>query len=199
MASGEENVTELLKQRRGGDRHAADRIIAATYQELRRLARAVMRGERSNHTLQATALVHEAYLRLFQDAPVDMGSRPEFVRLMASQMRRYLIDHARRRRADKRGGGVAHEVYDPANPPPVGWDDDAEDSAAYLDRLDAALTKLSAEHPRVAEIIRLRFFLNLSIDETAEAIGMKSGTVKRDFAFGRVWLMRELGSAESGI
>ena len=154
MAPPDENVTELLKQWRSGDHGAADRIIAATYQELRRLARGIMRGERSNHTLQATALVHEAYLRLFQDAPVEMGSRPEFVRLMASQMRRYLIDHARRRRADKRGGGIAHEPFDSANPPAVPWDDDAEDPAAYLDRLDGALTKLAAEHPRVAEIDR---------------------------------------------
>jgi RNA polymerase sigma factor (TIGR02999 family) len=194
----QENVTELLEQWRGGDQDAADRIIAATYQELRRLARGIMRGERSNHTLQATGLVHEAYLRLFQDAPVEMASRQEFVRLMAAQMRRYLIDHARRRRADKRGGGVAHEPFDSSNPPAVPWeDDDPEDPAAYLDRLDGALTKLAADHPRVAEIIRLRFFLDLSIDETAETIGMKSGTVKRDFAFGRAWLMRELGSDRS--
>jgi RNA polymerase sigma factor (TIGR02999 family) len=193
VGSQNENVTELLQRWRNGDRGAADLILGATYHELRRLARAIMSGERSNHTLQATALVHEAYLRLFQDAPVDMGSRPEFVRMMAAQMRRYLIDHARRRRAEKRGGGIPHESFDPDNPPPVPWDDDDPDPEAYLDRLDKALEKLAGEHARVAEIIRLRFYLNLSIEETARELGMGTGTVKRDFAFGRVWLMRELG------
>jgi RNA polymerase sigma factor (TIGR02999 family) len=138
-------------------------------------------------------------LRLFQDAPVEMGSKKAFVWLMAAQMRRYLIDHARRRRADKRGGGVAHEPFDPANPPALAWDDDDPDPEAYLDQLEKALQKLAAEHARVAEIIRLRFFLNLSIEETAHELGMGTGTVKRDFAFGRAWLMRELQSAESGL
>jgi RNA polymerase sigma factor (TIGR02999 family) len=192
MTPRDASVTELLKQWRRGDQDAADRVVAATYQELRRLARAIMRGERANHTLQATALVHEAYLRLFKDAPVDMESRPAFVRLMAAQMRRHLIDHARRRAADKRGGGIAHEPIDPAAPPAISKDQE-EDPEEYLARLDRALDKLALEHARVAEIIRLRFVADLSIEDTARQLGMSTGTVKRDFAFGRAWLSRELG------
>jgi RNA polymerase sigma factor (TIGR02999 family) len=110
---------------------------------------------------------------------------------MAVQMKRHLIDHARRRGAEKRGGGIAHEEIGSAEPAASERDDTGE---AFLSRLDGALEKLAAEHPRVAEIIRLRFVADLSIEETARALGMGSGTVKRDFAFGRAWLIRELGT-----
>lgn len=193
MKSTPEAVTRLLQQWRGGDQNAGDRVVAATYQELRRIARGMMRGERSNHTLQATALLHEAYLRLFQDQPVEMGSRQEFLRLMAAQMKRHLIDHARRRSADKRGGGIVHQELDGAKEPRAPQQEDPE---TFLARLDAALEKLAAEHPRIAEIIRLRFVADLSIEAVARALELSAGTVKRDFAFGRVWLMRELGPLE---
>jgi RNA polymerase sigma factor (TIGR02999 family) len=183
-------VSQLLGQWRKGDRAAAEQVVAATYQELRRIARGMMRGERSNHTLQATGLVHEAYLRLFQDEPQNLASKAEFLRLMAAQMKRHLIDHARRRQAGKRGGGVVHQELGPFEPAAVESTGDAE---AFLTKLDEALDRLEAEHPRVAKIIRLRFVADLSIEATARELGLSTGTVKRDFAFGRVWLMHELG------
>jgi RNA polymerase sigma factor (TIGR02999 family) len=183
-------VSQLLQQWRAGDGGAADRIVAATYQELRRIARGMMRGERSNHTLQATGLVHEAYLRLFQDEPQELASKAEFLRLMAAQMKRHLIDHARRRSAEKRGGGVIHVDVGAVDAPAFESADDAE---TFLARLDTALEKLTVEHPRVADIIRLRFVADLSIEATARELGLSAGTVKRDYAFGRVWLLREMG------
>ena len=186
-------VSQLLVQWRKGDRAAAERVLGATYQELRRIARGMMRGERSNHTLQATGLVHEAYLRLFHDEPQDLASRAEFLRLMAAQMKRHLIDHARRRLAEKRGGGVVHEELGPIDPAAPESDQSAE---TFLAKLDTALEKLAVEHPRVADIIRLRFIADLSIEATARELRLSPGTVKRDFAFGRVWLMREIGPLE---
>jgi RNA polymerase sigma factor (sigma-70 family) len=109
---------------------------------------------------------------------------------MAAQMKRHLIDHARRRNADKRGGGIPHEDIGASEPIGPEIDNAPEE---FFSRLDAALEKLSAEHPRVAEIIRLRFVADLSIEDAATALGVGSGTVKRDFAFGRAWLIRELG------
>jgi RNA polymerase sigma factor (TIGR02999 family) len=187
-----EEVTRLLARWREGDAGAADDVVKATYQELRRIARGMMRGERAQHTLQATALVHEAYLRLFQDQPAQLDSRASFLRLMAAQMKRHLIDHARRRNADKRGGGVAHANVDDIDLP-AGLADESPER--FLERLDQALDKLAGEHPRIATIIRLRFLEDRSIDDTAAELGMSAGTVKRDFAFGRVWLLRELGGA----
>jgi len=184
-------VSQLLQQWRRGDQDAADRVVNAVYSELRRIARGMMRGERAQHTLQPTALIHEAYLRVCRDEPVDLASRASFLKLMAVQMKRHLIDHARRRAAEKRGGGVAHEEIGAVEPAAIESDDSAEE---FLSRLDAALEKLAAEHPRIAEIIRLRFVVNLSIEEAARELGMSSGTVKRDFAFGRAWLIRELGT-----
>jgi RNA polymerase sigma factor (TIGR02999 family) len=188
MASPDD-VTRLLQRWREGDPDAGARVVAATYQELRRIARGAMRGERAQHTLQATALVHEAYLRLFRDAPVALASREEFLRLMATEMRRHLIDHARRRRADKRGGGAVHEPVDEIDLPAAAAEESPE---VFLARLDAALDKLMVEHPRVADVIRLRFMGDLSIEEAARALKLSAGTVKRDYALGRAWLAREL-------
>ena len=183
-------LTQLLLEWRQGKRDAPDRVLEATYDELRRVARGMMRGERSDHTLQATALVHEAYLRLFRDEPIDLESRGAFFGLMAAQMRRHLIDHARQRAAVKRGGGVAKASFDEAVHQRAA---DESNPEAFLARLDAALDSLAVDHPRVAEVIRLRFFGDLSIDATARELNLSSGTVKRDFAFGRAWLSRELG------
>lgn len=187
--AGPDDVTRLLQLWREGDPAAGARVVAATYQELRRIARGAMRGERAHHTLQATALVHEAYLRLFLDDPVALGSREEFLRLMATEMRRHLIDHARRRRADKRGGGAVHESVDEVDLPAAAAEESPE---VFLARLDAALDKLAVEHPRVADVIRLRFMGDLSIEEAARALTLSAGTVKRDYALGRAWLAREL-------
>ena len=189
MKSERGDVTQLLRDWRRGDPHAADQVVDAVYTELRRIARGMMRGERAHHTLQPTALVHEAFLRLCRDQPVDLASRAAFLKLMAVQMKRHLIDHARRRGARKRGGGMVHENVDAVEPPAIEPDATSEE---FLTRLDAALDKLTIDYPRVAEIIRLRFVADLSIEDTAQALGMGSGTVKRDFAFGRAWLLREL-------
>ena len=184
-----DEVTRLLARWREGDASAGDDVVEATYRELRRMAGGMMRGERPQHTLQPTALVHEAYLRLFQDQPATLESRTSFLKLMAAQMKRHLIDHARRRNADKRGGGQAHANVDDIELPAALDDESPEE---FLQRLDRALDQLAAEHPRVAEIIRLRFLEDRSIEDTATALGMSAGTVKRDFAFGRVWLLRAL-------
>lgn len=188
MAETKTSVSQLLRKWQAGDTDAAGRVLSVTYDELRRIARGMMRGERANHTLQATALVHEAYLRLFQDEPVAVASRVEFVRLMAAQMKRQLIDHARKHNAEKRGAGAAHKNVDDVDVAAVPSGDGEE----FLNRLDVALDKLAAEHPRVAEVIRLRFVADLSIEATARQLQLGSGTVKRDYAFGRAWLLREL-------
>jgi RNA polymerase sigma factor (TIGR02999 family) len=183
-------VTLLLEAWRRGNSSAADQVVDAVYAELRRIARGMMRGERAHHTLQPTALIHEAYLRVCRDAPVDLADRAAFLRLMAAQMKRHLVDHARRRGAAKRGGGIAHEELPALDVPANEAETGAEE---FLSRLDRALEKLEAEHPRVAEVIRLRFVADLSIEDTARTLKLGSGTVKRDFAFGRAWLLRELG------
>ncbi|HET9369893.1 MAG TPA: ECF-type sigma factor, partial [Vicinamibacterales bacterium] len=170
-----DEVTRLLARWRQGDASAGDDVVQATYQELRRIARGMMRGERPQHTLQPTALVHEAYLRLFQDQPATLASRTAFLKLMASQMKRQLIDHARRRNADKRGGGQAHANVDDVDLP-AALDDESPEQ--FLQRLDQALDQLAAEHPRVATIIRLRFLEDRSIEDTAKELGMSAGTVK---------------------
>jgi len=183
-------VSRLLQDWQRGDQHAADQVVHAVYDELRRIARGMMRGERPHHTLQPTALIHEAYLRVCHDEPVDVASKASFLKLMAAQMRRHLIDHARRRSAGKRGGGVAHEQVDAVERSAGDAESTPEE---FFTRLDAALAKLAVDHPRVAEIIRLRFVADLSIEDAARTLGMSPGTVKRDFALGRAWLIRELG------
>jgi RNA polymerase sigma factor (TIGR02999 family) len=187
----------LLQQWRAGSAQAGDRVIEAAYNELRRLARYYMRQERAGHTLQATALVHEAYVRLCRATPPDVESRDAFVRLMGAQLRHLLIDHARRRGAAKRGGAQPRASIEDVDVPEAVPDaDDA--GVAALDRLDAALPKLAAAHPRVAKVVELRFFADMSIEETAQALGVATGTVKRDFAFARAWLIREVSQPAEG-
>jgi RNA polymerase sigma-70 factor (ECF subfamily) len=182
-------ITRLLQRWRKGDRTAADSLVAATYEEMRRVARAYLRRERRDHTLQPTALVHEAYLRLFHDEPVDLDSREAFFRLMASQMRRHLIDHARRHGAEKRGAGLKVNLDDFALRLPAP-DNSLSDNDLQL--LDAALGQLAADHPRVAEIVQHRYFADESLEEVAASVGVSLATVKRELAFARVWLLREL-------
>ena len=195
MADEPGEFSRLLHQWRAGDRAAGDRVLADAYNELRRLARYHMRGERAEHTLQATALVNEAYLRLARSKAPDAEDRSAFMRLMGAQMRHMLIDHARRRAAAKRGGGQRRDVLD--DDERIAAPDPAEAGAygAMLDRLDAALPKLAAEYPRVGRVMELRFFADMTIEETAKTLGISSGTVKREFNFGRAWLVRELEGA----
>lgn len=183
--------SELLLRWRGGSRDAGDRVLADAYEELRRLARYYMRHERPGHTLQPTALVNEAYLRLAKAKGPDAENHSAFIRLMGAQLRHLLIDHARRRAAAKRGGGHARDPIDHERQ--IAAPEHTSDAdAVMLDRLDAALPRLASEHPRVGKVMELRFFADMSIEETASTLGISPGTVKRDFAFGRAWLVREL-------
>lgn len=180
------DVTTLLQDWAGGDQEALDRLIPLVYEELRRLARQRLRQERPDHTLVTTALVHEAYLRLVDIERVGFQSRAHFLAMASQAMRRVLVDHARRRDAAKRGGGV--------RPLPL---DDAlhladEDAARFLE-LDDALRRLEAVDERQARILEQHYFGGLSIEEIGEAMTLSRSTVKRDLRFGRAWLATELG------
>ena len=181
-ANGE--VTALLRDWSGGDQRALERLLPLVYGELRKLAASYLRGERSDHTLQPTALVHEAYLRLVDQRGVDWRNRAHFFGIAARMMRRILVDHARRRQAAKRDG-AAYRISgfgDPVEP-----ERDPE-----LLALDGALDSLEALDPRQAKIIELRFFGGLTVEETAEVAGISTATVKREWQTARAWLAREL-------
>lgn len=177
-------VTRLLAEISDrGD--AAGELMPLVYEQLHAIARQRMREERAGHTLQATALVHEAYMRLVGDAEISWQSRGHFFRMAAEAMRRILIDHARKRKAQKRGGGKAGlpiSVVDLAS---------VDDPDRVL-ALDEALNTLEAEDARAAQIVQLRFFAGLSVDDTAEAIGISRRTVMREWAFARARLFELL-------
>ena len=185
MPPGE--VTELLSQYRGGRREALDRLVPIVYDELRKIAARYLRAEWANNTLQPTALVHEAYMRLVDQREVEWQNRAHFYGVAAQLMRRLLVDHARSRNRRKRGGGlllVPLEEHDVAGPQP----DDGLDLMA----LDDALERLAALSSQQARIVELRYFGGLSIEETAEVLGVSTMTVKRGWAMARAWLHREL-------
>ena len=177
------SATVLLLRWKSGDRHAIDELLPIVYQELRRLAKGYLHRERAEHTLQSTALVHEAYLRLI-DQNVDWQSRSHFFGIAAQMMRRILVDHARARNAVKRGEGLKVTLDERM----------ALAEARDLDviALDGALDRLSQLDEEQAKIVEMRFFAGLSIEETAEALGISPATVKRDWAMARAWLAREL-------
>jgi RNA polymerase sigma factor (TIGR02999 family) len=188
--SGE--VTRLLGEWKNGRVAAGEELVSLTYGELRRLARSYLRRERPGHTLQATALLNEVYLRLLPEGPRAADSREAFFRLMASEMRHRLVDHARRRLADKRGGGAIAAPLDTS----VGIAAPESDPSieATVDRLDRAVEELSAQHPRAARIVQLRFLAGLTTEETAAELGLSSGTVKREWTFARAWLAAAMDS-----
>ncbi len=178
-------VTQLLRAWRRGDAAARDRLVPLVYNELHRLAHCYMARERAEHSLQTTALVHEAYLRLVDAHQVDWKNRVHFFAISASLMRRILVEFARSRYALKRGGNVRKVALDEAaviSPPP---DED-------LLRLDEALNALAAVDPRQAKVVELRFFGGLTEEETAEALGVSSDTVLRDWKKAKLWLWREM-------
>jgi RNA polymerase sigma-70 factor, ECF subfamily len=184
-ATPPEAITDLLLAWQAGDRGALDQLVPAVHGELRRLAHRCMRRERDGHLLQTTALVNEAYLQLVDAARVRWHDRVHFFAICARLMRQILVHHARSRDARKRGGGVA----------PVPLDKEAMLApvrAADLVRLDDALKSLETFDARKARVVELRFFGGLTVAETAEAIGVSSDTVGRDWDLAKAWLYREL-------
>ena len=182
-------ITRLLRAWSGGDQAAFERLAPVVYAELRRIARGYMLYERPGHTLQATALVHEAYLRLIDLPDVGWQDRAHFFAVSAQMMRRILVDRARARVTGKRGGAAALLPLDEI--PEVGsW------RASELMALDDALTGMTKLDPRKAKVIELRFFGGLSVEETAEVLKISPQSVMRDWKLARAWLQREL--ARSG-
>ena len=179
------DVTRLLNRLQKGDRKAESLLIPLVYDELRRLASAYMRRERPNHTLQSTALVHEAYIRLSDKRNVSWQNRAHFFGVAAQLMRRILVDHARAKLAQKRGCRPHLIPLDRA------FALTPERSSDLL-ALDEVLTRLGERDPRALQVIELRFFGGLTVDEAAEAIGISPRTVKREWNFGRAWLRTEL-------
>lgn len=185
-----EGLTALLSSWHDGDAAALDKVMPVIYDELRALAGRHLSRERVGHTLQTTALVHEAYLRLAGQRHVDWKNRAYFFGAVASIMRRILVDHARRRGRDKRGGGVGVMSLDDA---PGIAASTAADSGVDVEALDAALNRLAALDARQARVVELRYFSGMTVDEVAEALAISSGTVKRDWVTARAWLFAELG------
>ena len=180
-----EEITGLLLDWGNGDKVALDRVIPLVYQELRRLAHRQMRRERAGDTLQTTALINEAYLRLVDYERVRPRDRSHFFAIAAQAMRRILIERARSRRSAKRGSGAQKVSLDEAT-------DVSDERAADLVALDEALTNLSAIDPRKAEIVELKYFGGLTIEETAEVLEVSTPTVERDWHTAKIWLYREI-------
>jgi RNA polymerase sigma factor (TIGR02999 family) len=180
-----QEVTSLLHAWRGGDQGALDKLMPLVYGELRKLAHRYMLRERAGHTLQTTAVVNEAYLRLIDARQVEWKDRAHFFAISANLMRRILVEFARSRGRNKRGGDVRKVELDEALAvsPPRGTD---------LVALDDALTALAAMDERKAKVIELRFFGGLSVEETAEVLNVSADTVMRDWKLAKVWLWREM-------
>jgi RNA polymerase sigma factor (TIGR02999 family) len=186
------DVTRLLGQLRAGNQDVAGELVPLIYDELRRIAGAQMRRERPGHTLQATAVVHEAYMRLVGDQEIQWQNRAHFFAIAAITMRRVLLDYARQHHAGRRGGEGARKV-----------DIDAEllianDRLEDVVALDEVLGRLTEMDPEQGRIVELRFFAGLNVEETAEVMGISPSTVKREWRLAKAWLDRELATAKSG-
>jgi RNA polymerase sigma factor (TIGR02999 family) len=188
VSTSSSEVSQLLLDLSEGRAGAMERLLPLVYDELRRLAASQLRRERPDHTLGATALVHEAYLRLVDQQRVSWQGRAHFFGLAAQAMRRILVDHARRRKAAKRGYQHAVTLDDDT---PVGA---AEPPPDEILAVDEALERLAALDPRQARLVELRYFAGFTIEEAAELLGVSPATAKRDWAMARAWLQRELGS-----
>lgn len=180
-----DKVTELLADWSGGNEAAFDSLFAVVYDELRRMASSYMRRERSDHTLQTTALVHEAYLKLVKQSDSPLQNRVHFFAVAAKVMRQVLIDHARTRHYEKRGGKAVRISLEEAA---VLSDERAE----ALIALDEALTELSAKDERQSKIVEMRYFAGLTIAETADYLEVSPDTVSRDWNMSKAWLYRRL-------
>lgn len=183
-------VTELLVRWRGGDQEALHSLMPLVYEEMRRLAHRYLRRERPGHTLQSTALVHEAFVRLTGSAPPQWEDRSHFFGIAAHLMRQILVEYARSRNADKRGGAVVKLAID-------GLEEPSRQPDVDIVALDDALKDLARIDSQQSRVVELRFFSGLSIEDTAEVLGISESTVKRDWNTARVWLYRELDRTAS--
>jgi RNA polymerase sigma factor (TIGR02999 family) len=184
-------VTLLLTQVRDGNQEAANQLIPLIYRELRQMAGAFMRGERPGHTLQATALVNEAYMRMVGGHPVEWQNRAHFFAIAAHTMREVLLDYARRARAAKRGGDDARQVELDEEFPM------ASDKLEEVIAIDEALERLAQIDPRQSRIVELRFFAGLNVEEAGEVMGVSPKTIKREWRSAKAWLHREMDTVKS--
>ncbi len=184
--SNAHSVTRLLADLRVGKEGALEELVRLVYPEFREMAAAQLRNERPEHTLQPTALVHEAFLKLVPDGSADFENRAHFFGAAASAMRRVLVDHARRHHALKRGSGELLRLESGM--------DVALQSADQMIRVDEALDRLAQLDPRQARVVELRFFAGLTVEESAAVLGVAPITIKRDWAMARAWLFRELST-----
>ena len=184
------DVTRILSQIEDGDPSAAEQLLPLVYDELRKLAAQKMAQEKAGQTLQATALVHEAYLRLVGNRRISWQSSGHFYATAAEAMRRILLDHAKAKGRQKRGGQL-HRV--PLNVADVADSWNFEETLS----LDEAVCRLETEHPQICEVVQLRFYAGLSINDTASALGVSPATVKRRWEFGRTWLFKQLNQGDT--
>ena len=180
------SITQLLQEWRAGDQEALDALLPVVYQELRLLARQHLRRERPDHSFRSTDLVHEVYLKLVQQEHVDWQSRAHFFALAATFIRRILVDHAKKRLAEKRRAQRQKITLNPELTP------GQEVDLGYLVDVDSALGRLAADHPRSARVVELKFFVELNIEEIAEVLEIAPSTVKRDWKLAKLFLAREL-------
>ena len=187
MCADDGQVTLLLKAMKNGDRSAAEKLLPLVYQELHRLAKSYMQRERRDHTLQPTALINEAYLRLVRDS-VDWQSRQHFIGVAANVMRRLLVDHARAHNAEMRAGGLQRVEFE------EGLTVSSERSKEVL-ALHDALTTLEGVDPRQAKVVELRYFGGFSVEEISDILDMSPRSVKRHWALARIWLLKQMKKA----
>lgn len=192
MSSSRSDLTALLSGASSGDQDALSALFAIVYDELRQVAAAALRRERPEHTLQPTALVHETFLRLADDAAIWWENRSHFLAIASKVMRRILVEHARGRNAQKRGSGEVKRSLDEIDVPMPSVPIDLD-----LVMLDEALARLAQLDARQARIVELRFFGGLTVEETAAVIGSSPRTVKRDWQVARAWLRREMSRLET--
>jgi RNA polymerase sigma factor (TIGR02999 family) len=186
MSGIDDDMTTLLAQVREGNQGAAERLLPMLYAELRRMAGAYLQRERPGHTLQATALVNEVYLRLAGGEPISWQNRAHFFAMAANSMRQILLDYARRRRADKRGGRDAQQVDLAPDIPGV------SPKIENVIAIDEALERLAQIDARQSRLVELRFFAGLNVEEVAEVMGVSAVTIKREWRSAKAWLYREL-------
>jgi RNA polymerase sigma-70 factor (ECF subfamily) len=179
-------ITQLLKEWGEGNQAALDKLMPLVYEELRRQASRYLRNERQGHTLQTTALIHEAYLKLLGNERIEWQNRSHFFAIASTAMRRILVDHARERHREKRGGNAENLPLDEA------FQISSNEKSVDLIALDEALNRLAKLDARQAKIVELRYFSGLSNDETAAILGVSEGTVRNDWKIAKAWLKQEI-------